>query len=134
VNTTPALPQRIWYRVGGRVPQRYREWVLGDVTRPGWLRRFTVRALLQVLPLSLTIGATLVVLLDSPIGLAVACGGLGLIVGVYFSLSYAPESVEHRITKYGYPAGLAAATRKHNDAELDGERQARYDAAWRNVS
>lgn len=130
----PPVWQRLWYLVGGRVPRRYREWVLRDVTRPDWLRRFTLRALVRVLPLSLAIGSVLVVALDSPVGLAAGCGGLGLIVGVYFSLSYAAESVEHRITRYGYPHGLATETRQRNAAERDQGRQARYDAAWRDVS
>jgi hypothetical protein len=125
---TPNPALRLWYLVGGRLPQQYREWVFQDVTRPDWLLRFTLRALLQVLPLSLVIGFLLMALLGSPIGLAIACGAIGLIVGVYFSLSYAVESVENRITKYGYPHGLASETRKQRN---DTDKQARYDAAWR---
>jgi hypothetical protein len=124
----PNIALRLWYLIGGRLPQRYREWVFQDVTRPDWLMRFTLRALLQVLPLSLVIGFLLMALLGSPIGLAIACGAIGLIVGVYFSLSYAVESVENRITKYGYPHGLASETRK---LKQDKDKQARYDAAWR---
>ena len=125
---TPTIALRLWYFVGGRLPQRYREWVFQDVTRPDWLLRFTVRALLQVLPLSLVIGTVLVLALGSPIGLAVACGAIGLIVGVYFSLSYAAESVENRITKYGYPHGAAGETRARR---TDDDQQARYNATWR---
>ncbi|MEO6087658.1 MAG: DUF5313 family protein [Umezawaea sp.] len=125
---TPNPALRLWYYVGGRLPQRHREWVFHNVTRKDWLLRFTARALLQVLPLSLVISTLLVVLLDSPIGLAVACGALGLIVGVYFSLSYAAESVENRITKYGYRHGEAAETRAQR---TDDDQQARYNATWR---
>ncbi|MFD9735031.1 DUF5313 family protein [Umezawaea sp. NPDC059074] len=125
---TPNVALRLWYFVGGRLPQRYREWVFQDVTRPDWLLRFTVRALLQVLPLSLVIGTVLVLALGSPIGLAVACGAIGLIVGVYFSLSYAAESVENRITKYGFRHGSAGETRAKR---TDDDQQARYNATWR---
>jgi len=124
----PNLVLRLWYYLGGRLPQRHREWVFHNVTRPNWLLHFTARSLLQVLPLSLVIGVLLVVLLGSPIGLAVACGALGLIVGVYFSLSYAAESVENRITKYGYPHGAAGETRARR---TDDDQQARYNATWR---
>ncbi|WNV88607.1 DUF5313 family protein [Umezawaea sp. Da 62-37] len=125
---TPNPFLHLWYLIGGRLPQRHREWVFADVTRKDWLIRFTIRALLQVLPLSLGIGLVLVLALGSPIGLAVACGGIGLIVGVYFSLSYAAESVENRVTKYGYPRGSAGEYRRqHNDrAQAD-----RYNATWR---
>jgi Family of unknown function (DUF5313) len=125
---TPNLFLRLWYYLGGRLPQRHREWVFDNVTRPNWLLHFTARSLFQVLPLSAVIGALLVVLLGSPIGLAIACGGLGLIVGVYFSLSYAAESVENRITKYGYPRGAAGEARAHRP---DDDQQARYNATWR---
>ncbi|MCP2164880.1 DUF5313 family protein [Goodfellowiella coeruleoviolacea] len=129
----PNLLQRLWYLIGGRLPRRYREWVFADVTKPSWLAWFALRSVLQVLPLSLVVTLGLVLLLDAPLGLAIACGALGLLVGVYYSLSYAVESVEHRITKYGYPNGLAAQTRRDRDAEQDRERQARYNASWRST-
>jgi hypothetical protein len=127
----PNVFQKIWYAFGGKLPMRYREWVLDDSTRAGWLRRFTGRTMLQVLPLTLVVALALVLGLGSPVGLAIACGGLGFIVGVYFSLSYAVESTENRITKYGYKHGAASDIRKEKNAARDEERQNRYNASWR---
>ena len=45
---TPNPVLRLWYYAGGRLPQRHREWVFDNVTRPAWLLHFTARALLQV--------------------------------------------------------------------------------------
>lgn len=127
----PNIALRLWYFAGGRLPLRHREWVKGDVTGPDWLLRFTFRALTQVFPLTLAITLTLVSALDSPWPLAIACGALGLVVGLYFALSYAPESVDYRLTKYGYPRGSATEGRRERNAERELERQVRYEATWR---
>ena len=123
----PGLPLRVWYLVGGRLPQRHREWVFHQATKPSWLLWFGMRMFLQVLPLTIAITLALVLGLGSPWPLAVACGSLGLIVGVYFGVSYAIESTDHRMTKYGYPRGAAAEVRRAR-AERD---QERYRAVWR---
>ena len=125
----PAL--KVWYYAGGRVPQKYRDFVYHDVTGPKWLLRFTVRSLAQVTPLTLIITLALVFGLGSPWPLAIACGALGFVVGLYFALSYAPESVDYRLTKYGYPRGSATRGRSERNAAQDRERQAKYDAVWR---
>ncbi|MFD4639658.1 DUF5313 family protein [Lentzea sp. NPDC058436] len=125
----PAL--KVWYYAGGRIPQRYREFVLDDVTGPKWLLRFTVRSLVQVTPLTTAITLALVFGLGSPWPLAIACGALGFVVGLYFALSYAPESVDYRLTKYGYPRGTATQGRRERNAAKDREKQAKYDAVWR---
>ena len=125
----PAL--KVWYYAGGRLPQRYREFVHDDVTGPKWLVRFTIRSLVQVTPLVAVIVLALVFGLGSPWPLAIACGALGFVVGLYFALSYAPESVDYRLTKYGYPRGSATQGRRERNAAQDRERQAKYDAVWR---
>jgi len=125
----PAL--KLWYYAGGRLPQKYREFVHADVTGPKWLVRFTIRSLVQVTPLVTVIALALVHGLGSPWPLAIACGGLGFVVGLYFALSYAPESVDYRLTKYGYPRGSATRGRRERNAVRDRDRQAQYDAVWR---
>ena len=69
----PAL--KVWYYAGGRIPQKYREFVHDDVTGPKWLVRFTIRSLVQVMPLVTVITLALVFGLGSPWPLAIACGG-----------------------------------------------------------
>ncbi|WP_367134101.1 DUF5313 family protein [Saccharothrix sp. HUAS TT1] len=125
----PSLPLRAWYLLGGRLPQRHREWVFQQATKPTWLFWFGVRMFLQVLPLTVVIALALVLGLGSPWPLAIACGSLGLVVGVYFGVSYAIESTDHRMTKYGYPTGAAAAVRK----ERTRRDQERYEQVWRST-
>ncbi|CCH35571.1 DUF5313 family protein [Actinosynnema sp. NPDC047251] len=129
--TSPPIPLRAWYLVGGRLPLKYREWVFHQATKRTWLAWFVVRAFLQVLPLTVVIALALVWGLDSPLPLAVACGSLGLVVGVYFAVSYAIESTDHRMTKYGYPRASASTFRKARNTESDQERERRYNEAWR---
>ncbi|XVV03711.1 DUF5313 family protein [Actinosynnema sp. CA-248983] len=129
----PPVFLRAWYLVGGRLPLRNREWVFHQATKPSWLAWFVVRAFLQVLPLTVLITLGLVWGLGSPLPLAIACGSLGLVVGVYFAVSYAIESTDHRMTKYGYPRSAASTYRKERATETDRERQRRYDAAWRSA-
>ncbi|MBW4715590.1 DUF5313 family protein [Saccharothrix obliqua] len=128
---TPPLVLRAWYLVGGRLPMKYREWVFEQATKPSWLAWFVVRAFLQVLPLTIVIAVALVFGLDSPLPLALACGSLGLVVGVYFAVSYAIESTDHRMTKYGYPRASASTYRRAQALETDRERERRYNEAWR---
>ncbi len=127
----PPLVLRAWYLVGGRLPMKYREWVFRQATKPTWLAWFVLRALLQVLPLTIVITVALMWGLGSPLPLAVACGSLGLVVGVYFAVSYAIESTDHRMTKYGYPRASASTYRKEQASETDRERERRYKEAWR---
>ncbi|MEV0676827.1 DUF5313 family protein [Actinosynnema sp. NPDC050436] len=129
--TTPPVPLRAWYLVGGRLPLKYRDWVFHQATKPTWLAWFVVRAFLQVLPLTALITLALVWGLGSPLPLALACGSLGLVVGVYFAVSYAIESTDHRMTKYGYPRASASTFRKERNTETDQERERRYNEAWR---
>ncbi|SER06789.1 DUF5313 family protein [Actinokineospora terrae] len=129
--TKPGLVHRCWYLLGGRLPSHYRDWVLADAARPSWLAWFALRTLLRMVPLTTVITLGLLLGLDAPLGLALACGGLGLVVGVYFMLSYAIESTEYRMTRYGYPHGAAEQARRARTADRDRAREERYTAAWR---
>ncbi|PPK62599.1 DUF5313 family protein [Actinokineospora auranticolor] len=129
--TKPPLHLRAWYLLGGRVPMSYHAWVLADAARPSWLAWFALRTLLRMVLLTTAITLGLLLGLDAPVGLALACGALGLVVGVYFMLSYAIESTEYRMTRYGHPHGAAAEARKARTADRDRLRQERYDNAWR---
>lgn len=129
VRPNPAL--WVWYAFGGRLPDRHREWVLHDLTARTWLWRFAARSLLRLLPLVLTAAAVLWFVLDAPVGLAIGSIAIGLIVGFYFSLSYAVENAENRAAQHGYEMGTAQRLRNEGAAARDPDQQARYDAAWR---
>ncbi len=96
----------IWYGLGGRLPERYRGWILSDATRPRWMLRHAVRALVQ-----LAVPIMLVLLLPGPLEIRLFTAACGLLIGLFFALAYSTETVEHRVRRAGFPAGLAEAIR-----------------------
>ena len=129
----PNPVQWIWYSVGGRLPQRYREWVLHDVTCRTWWLRHIVRAITQVLPAMLVL-ILVFAFLRGPLWVTFMAMALGVIVSTYYSLSYMVESCDARLQKYGYPPQHGSRVRNEANAERNAESQERYNAIWRNNS
>lgn len=100
------------YAYGARLPERYRAWVLHDVTARTWLLRHLARTLVQALPFVLGLYLIFDPLLGFPRALVLPALGLGLLVGVYYSVSFAPESAEYRAMRHGFPIGHAAEVRR----------------------
>lgn len=120
----------LFYQYGGRLPQEYREWVLSDGTRRGWLFRAFVRVLFQALPV-IAVLLIAFALFGVRWYFAVACVVLGVIVSVYYSLSYSLESVDSRLTTYGYPPKYGSTLRQQTyDAAHAGDIE-RYEQTWR---
>lgn len=129
----PNIFQWLWYAVGGRLPMRYRQWALADAVSRTWLLRFAVKALVRLAPF--VVGAGIVLwLADAHVGLAVASVTLGLIVGIYYSMSYAPERVDQQLTSYGYPSGTAERMRQERNADKNEAQRERYERIWRSNS
>jgi hypothetical protein len=121
----------LFYQYGGRLPQEYREWVLADATRRTWLLRAFIRVLCQAAPVIVVLLIVFGVF-GVPWYFAVACVVLGVIVSIYYSLSYSLESVDSRLTTYGYPPNHGSTLRQQTyDAEHEGDIE-RYRQAWRN--
>jgi hypothetical protein len=129
----PNPAQWIRYAFGGRLPQRYREWVLHDVTCSTWWLRHVIRAVVQVLPVLLGL-LVVFFFLQGPLWVIFLATALGLIVSVYYSLSYMVESGDARLQKYGYPPQHGSRVRQEAGAEHRQEMQERYNAAWRHNS
>ncbi|HEY0636525.1 MAG TPA: DUF5313 family protein [Pseudonocardiaceae bacterium] len=127
----PGPARWLWYAFGGRLPERYREWVLRDLTARTWLARFAVRAVLRFSPVAVGTALLLILVLDAPVALGLGSVGIGSVVAVYFALSYSVESAEKRVAAHGYPAGTAARVRREREAARDPDWQRRYDEAWR---
>ena len=127
----PNPAQWLWYAWGGRLPQRYREWVLHDVTARTWLLRHMARTIVLTLTVVAVVFVPLVLLVHVVFWLAIAAVVLGALVSVYYSMSYAWESGDARLTKYGYPAGYGSQVRRKMAEERHRETQERYDATWR---
>ena len=97
----------LWYALGGGLGPRYREWVLHDGTCRTWRLRHFARVVAQI---SLV---TPVILLLVPGALWVGLLSvlLAWLVALRFAMLVMDGSVEHRVTKAGYPPGEAQRVR-----------------------
>jgi hypothetical protein len=63
--------------------------------------------------------------------LAVGAVVLGLLGMLRYVLSYSVESVNSRLSSYGYPPGYGTTVRKQRYKAAHADEQARYEAIWR---
>jgi hypothetical protein len=128
----PAVPSRhvrrpgvlawFWYALGGRLPARFSPWVLHDTTTRTWALRHLLRSAVQ---LAVPIGLVLLLVPGEFWIRGMAALG-GVLLGLFFSLAYMPETTENRVKRAGYPAGTAQAARERaaQDREVhEGERR-----------
>jgi Family of unknown function (DUF5313) len=110
----PTPLQWVWYALGGGLPRELSPWVLADTTGRTWIVRHLLRAVVQLLPVM-----TLCILVV-PVPLAYRLSAVvgGLLLGLFFSTAFMTETIEHRVTKAGYPPGTAARVRAER-AERD---------------
>jgi hypothetical protein len=121
----------VYYAYGGRLPDRYREWVLHDGTCRTWLLRVFLRGFVQVLPVAIGLLVAFLVLGSGSWPLAVGAVVLGLVGMLRYVLSYSVESVNGRLSRYGYPPGHGTEVRKARYKAAHADEQARYEAIWR---
>jgi hypothetical protein len=114
------------YCFGFGLPERYREWVLRDVTGPTWVLRHVVRVLVQ---LTIPIVA-IFVFIPAPMWVrlltVIAAAGPTLL----FTCGYVVESADHRLAKAGYDPRLGERLRKERKT-LSLERQRTANARRR---
>ncbi|MBB2939285.1 hypothetical protein FHX82_006371 [Amycolatopsis bartoniae] len=122
----PNPVQWLWYALGGRLPERCREWVLHDTTSRTWVLRHAARSTVLVGPLMLVW-----LLLPAPIGLRLALVLMAALVGYFYSFVYMEEAAENRLAKHGYPRGTGKRVRKEATAEEDEAARQRYIARYR---
>jgi hypothetical protein len=141
---TPALPATpageirrpdpvrwLWYAFGGTLPRRYSAWVLHDTTARTWVLRHFARSAAQLaVPIALVL-----LLVPGPFWIRGMAALGGILLGLFFSLAYMPETVEHRAVRAGYPTGTAASTRARLAREREvAESARRREAAVRRAS
>jgi hypothetical protein len=120
----------VYYQYNGRLPDRYRDWVVHDVTCRTWLLRVFVRGLVMVAPIvALLFGILLWLGHSWP--LATGSIVLGLLVNLRYSLSYSEESANGRLVRHGFPPGHATEIRAQRYAEAHVAEAERYRAAYR---
>src|SRR5690606_30438303 len=94
----PNAIQWVWYAYGGRLPDRFAEWVLPDLTCRTWVLRPAFRAFVQLSPFSL------LVLLPVSGFIRVVAIVIGLGVGLFCSLSFAAERLAYPSVPHGHPS------------------------------
>ncbi|MGW5648386.1 DUF5313 family protein [Saccharopolyspora sp. NPDC003752] len=122
----PNPVQWIWYAFGGRLPARCREWVLHDITCRTWVLRHIGRSLVQISP------GLLFLLLPGPFWIRAMSVLGGVILALWYSLSYLEHTSEYRLTKHGYPMGTGRAVREEAQAAIRAQRAQRYAELYRN--
>lgn len=120
----------LYFQYGGRLPARYREWVLHDATCRTWLVRVFVRTLVLLAP-AFAVVLFVLVRIGGQWPIALGAILLGVLVSLRFALANAMESVDARLVRYGYPPGHASALRRRADAGSQDDEDARYRDRWR---
>jgi len=103
----------IGYAFGGRLPDRYREWVLHDSTSRTWLWRFGLRIVVQALPWLVVTFVVLTVFTPLPFGYVFGAVLLALALSLFFAMTSADELTEARLVKHGFPPGTGKSARRH---------------------
>jgi hypothetical protein len=120
----------LYYQFGGRLPPRYRDWVLHDATCRTWLLRVLLRTVVWLAPVFAAL-LTVLVLVGGSLPIALGSILLGILVSLRLTVANAMESVDARLVKYGFPPGHASTTRHDRDAETHAEEARRYREQWR---
>ncbi len=123
----------VWYAFGGRLPPRYRDWVLRDATARTWLLRAVLRGFVQVTPFAALFVVLIVVFAHSWL-IAIVGVLIGIGAMLPYSLAYAEHSVNARLGAYGFPADHAVNMRKQRYRAEHADEEARYRATWRTNS
>ncbi|HEX8935048.1 MAG TPA: DUF5313 family protein [Pseudonocardiaceae bacterium] len=113
-----------WYAFGGKLPERYREWVMHDVTCRTWVLRHVARSLVQVAPVAILLLVVLGFSWITYLGLAA-----GAILALIYSMAFIEESGEHRLAKHGYPLGTGREIRMRRSKRTADEEH--YNAVYR---
>ena len=95
----PGLGRQALFALGGRLPERNREWVRHELTDAGWRGRLTVRHLVVMLPF-----CAVLALLPGALWIRIAVPGLFLICSVGVVALYADDIRVSRLRRHGLEA------------------------------
>ncbi|WP_028924066.1 DUF5313 family protein [Pseudonocardia acaciae] len=127
---TPRRPgplRWLWYALGGRLPERYRDWVLHDASCDTWVLRHFIRAMVQVS----VVAVPILLFVPGPLWIRGSATLLGILVGLQYAFWFLDGSVERRVRRAGFPPGAAQAARDALHAEEKAAAAARYAARYR---
>lgn len=117
----------LWYAMGGGLPERYRDWVLHDVTTRTWALRQMLRSIVQLVP----IGILLVLLVPGELWVRLVAVLGGAAVGMIYAASFVHLTTEHRSVKAGWARGQAEAVREKRTAPQREAAARRYEERYR---
>ncbi len=95
----PGAGGKLRYALGGRLPERNREWVRHELTDAGWRGRLTLRHLMLMLPVCAAFA-----LLPGAVWIRIAVPGLFLICSVGIVAMYADDIRVSRLRRHGLDA------------------------------
>ena len=131
VDDPPARPGPLrwrWYALGGGLPERYRDWVLHDVTvRTWWVRQIARALFVQAVPVGVVVG----LLIPGSVGIRVLAVLGGIAVAMIYVVAFVEEAVEHRAMKAGFPRGFAKGLREAAKAPERDAAARRYEERYR---
>jgi len=100
------------YAFGAGLPAEFDEWVLRDTTSRTWVLRHVARALVQLAPVI----AAVLVFVPGPFWIR-GVGAIGATaMALLFCFAYMVETTDRRLTKAGYPSGIAEEIRRDRSA------------------
>jgi hypothetical protein len=98
----------VGYAFGAALPSEFDEWVLRDTTSRTWVIRHLVRALVQLSPVL----AAVLIFVPGPFWIR-GVGAIGATaMAILFCFAYMVETTDRRLTKAGYPSGIAEEIRR----------------------
>jgi hypothetical protein len=93
----------LWYTYGGRLPDRYRDWVRRDTTSANWMVRHLIRVVVQALPV-LVLAFVLLDLFTPVSAWAIVTALLaGTLLVLFFTIGTARDLVLTRLARHGFP-------------------------------
>jgi Family of unknown function (DUF5313) len=109
----PNVLRWLYYAYGGRLPPRYAQWVLHDLTARTWFVRLLARALVECAP------ALLLLFFPASPGLLAMMVGIVVFGVLFYSMAFAWEIRNHRLYQHGFIPDLVLR-RPGDDDDLGG--------------
>jgi Family of unknown function (DUF5313) len=109
----PGVVRWLLYAYGKRLPPRYAQWVLRDLTTRTWFVRLLARGLAQCLP-----ALALLALPASPAILAMM-EGIVVFGMLFYSMAFAWEIRDRRLYQHGFVPELVLPKKREEDGDDD---------------
>jgi hypothetical protein len=111
----PGVIRWLWYALTGRLPIRYRDWVLYDLTCRTWPLRHLARLLIPLAP----VAVLLALLLPGAWPIRITAALMGSAIGLLFTFAFLDDATDRRAVRFGYPSGAAQEVRDNRRRARD---------------